>query len=329
MIDYRFVSVTTENQIASSGPRVQVQILKPEEPLVSVIMNCYNGAQYLGVAIDSVLAQSYANWEIVFWDNQSTDDSADIVKSYSDLRIKYFYASKQTPLYEARNCAVQKAGGELLAFLDVDDIWLPAKLEKQVMFFTDSEVGFVCGNYWVESGGGSGSGGRRRLVHKRPIPEGWVLDALLKFYFVGLVTLMVRRAAFDSLEHPFDPRYHIISDLDLVIRLSMTWKAGSVQEPVAVYRMHGNNESTKQRVRHADELEQWSSEMKGVAAIKSSCNAHFIRSNFAYIKAMNFVLLGNKRGAYRLLHELPWGQLKLRLWASLLLPRFVVQRVKN
>ncbi len=294
-------------------------------PLVSVIMNCYNGATYLRAAIESVLAQSYTHWEIIFWDNQSTDNSADIVRSYADPRIRYFYAPVHTLLYEARNCAVLKSAGELLAFLDVDDTWLPRKLELQTALFADPEVGFSCGNYWVESE----RKGRRWLAHKRPLPEGRVLDELLKFYFVGLVTLVVRRIAFDSLPYPFDPRYHIIGDLDLVIRLSMVWKVSSVQEPVAVYRLHGNNESTKHRGRHADELELWSGEMKELEAIRQSGNAHFIRSHFAYIKAMNFVLLGNKRGAYGLLAELPLGQLKLRLWMSLLLPRFVIQRVKN
>lgn len=296
-----------------------------QEPLVSVIMNCYNGAKYLNAAIDSVLAQSYPNWEIVFWDNQSTDGGATLVQSYADPRIKYFYAPKHTLLYEARNCAAQKANGELIAFLDVDDIWLPAKLAQQTALFADPEVGFVCGNYWVENE----LNGKRWIAHKRPLPDGLVLDELLKFYFVGLVTLMVRRAALDSLSYHFDPRYHIIGDLDLVIRLSMLWKAGSVQEPVAVYRMHGNNESTRHRDRHADELEQWSDEMKEVTAVRTSRNAHFIRSHFAYIKAMNFILAGNKRGACQLLRELPWGQLKFRVWAALLLPRLVVERLKN
>jgi len=207
----------------------------------------------------------------------------------------------------------------------VDDIWLPDKLLLQTALFEDPEVGFVYGNYWVENE----RKGRRCLAHKRPIPHGRVLDELLKLYFVGLVTLMVRRAAFDSLTYPFDPRYHIIGDLDLVIRLSMAWRAGRVQEPVAIYRMHSNNESTKHRDRHADELELWSNEMKEVEAISLSRNAHFIKSHYAYIKAMNFVLLGNKRGAHRLTKELPWGQLKFRVWVALLLPRFITQRIKN
>ena len=103
-----------------------------EQPLVSVIMNCFNGEKYLREAIDSVLAQTYQNWELIFWDNQSTDRSAEIVKSYDDPRIYYFYASQHTLLYEARNYAIEDQNGEFLAFLDVDDWWESDKLSIQL-----------------------------------------------------------------------------------------------------------------------------------------------------------------------------------------------------
>ena len=79
------------------------------QSLVSVIMNCFNGEKYLREAIDSVLAQTYQNWELIFWDNQSTDKSAEIVKSYEDPRIYYFYARHHTLLYEARNYAIEQS----------------------------------------------------------------------------------------------------------------------------------------------------------------------------------------------------------------------------
>ena len=68
--------------------------MQTEEPLVSILMNCFNGEKFLREAVDSVLAQTYQNWEVIFWDNQSTDKSAEIFKSYSDPRLKYFYAPK-------------------------------------------------------------------------------------------------------------------------------------------------------------------------------------------------------------------------------------------
>ena len=97
--------------------------MSKEEPLVSVVINCYNGERFLKKAIDSVYAQSYQNWEIIFWDNRSEDKSAEIFKSYNDKRFKYFYAKKHTSLYKARNLAIKESSGELLAFIDTDDLW--------------------------------------------------------------------------------------------------------------------------------------------------------------------------------------------------------------
>ena len=119
-------------------------------PLISVVINCYNGETFLKNAINSIYAQTYRNWEIIFWDNASTDSSADIAQSY-DEKIRYFKDVSTKPLYEARGLAVQKAKGEYLAFLDCDDWWDPYKLEKQISLFKDTKVGFVYGNYWVEN----------------------------------------------------------------------------------------------------------------------------------------------------------------------------------
>ena len=96
------------------------------KPLVSVIMNCYNGDRFLRQAIDSVYCQTYDNWEIIFWDNASTDSSAKIARSYDD-KIRYFLATKNTPLGEARNLALNKASGKYVAFLDCDDLYFPNK----------------------------------------------------------------------------------------------------------------------------------------------------------------------------------------------------------
>ena len=114
-----------------------------EKPLVSVIINCYNGEKYLREAIDSVIAQTYENWELVFWDNQSTDSTCSIVESYKDPRIHYFYAPKHTPLGEARNLAVEKANGEYINFLDADDVWSANKLAEQVKLIDPVKVGVI------------------------------------------------------------------------------------------------------------------------------------------------------------------------------------------
>src|SRR5688572_25586270 len=97
-------------------------------------MNCYNGEKYLREALDSVVAQTYQNWELIFWDNQSTDGSAAICKSYRDPRIRYFYAPTHTELGPARILAFQQIRGEFVAVLDADDISHPERLARQVAF---------------------------------------------------------------------------------------------------------------------------------------------------------------------------------------------------
>jgi glycosyltransferase involved in cell wall biosynthesis len=295
------------------------------EPLVSIVMNCYNGEKYLREAIDSTLAQTYENWEVIFWDNQSTDRSAEIFKSYVDPRLKYFYAPKHTWLYEARNYAIMKANGDFFAFLVVDDWWLPNKLEKQIPLFADPEVGLVCSNYWLKNE-------KRKKQWKALegiIPTGWVLDNLLKSYFVGLLSLVVRRSAFAALKYPCDPRYHVIGDLDIVIRLSLDWKLDCIQEPLAVCRKHDSNQLVKHRRRHLSELECWIGEMGKIEAVQASPYFYAVTLNYTYQKAIYQILLANKKDAFRISHDLPLGRLKLKLWTALVLPTSVFQRLKS
>ena len=117
--------------------------------LVSIIMNCYNGEKYLKQSLNSILKQTYQNWELIFWDNRSTDNSKKIYKSFNDNRFKYFFSDKHTNLHDARNLALDKAKGDFIAFLDTDDWWLPYKLEKQIPFFKNEEIKLVYGNCWI------------------------------------------------------------------------------------------------------------------------------------------------------------------------------------
>ena len=295
-------------------------------PLVSVVVNCYNGEKYLADAVKSVLSQTYQNWEIIFWDNQSTDRSAEIFKSYSDPRFKYFYAPKHTKLYEARNCAIEKAAGGFFAFLDVDDWWAPEKLEKQIPLFDDPEVGLVCSNFWIVNEQ------KKKLwkKHQQPAATGRVLNDLLANYFVGILTLIVRRAALESLSHPFDSRYHIIGDLDLVIRLGIEWKLDCVHEPVAFYRQHGNSESHKHRQLQVDEWGSWLREMGEIESVRSCSDWYRMKNEYVFTNALNQVILGNKKKAYGLSKTLLWGKPKIKLLLSLLFPTsYIQQRFKR
>ena len=121
-----------------------------KNPLVSIIINCYNGEEYLDEAIKSVLEQNYKHWEIIFFDNNSTDKSSSILKKYKDKRIKYFKSKKTYPLYKARNLAIAKSSGKLIAFLDVDDWWFRNKLNKQVkVFLKNNTIDVIYSNIYL------------------------------------------------------------------------------------------------------------------------------------------------------------------------------------
>src|SRR3972149_6628479 len=96
--------------------------IKNESSLISIIINSHNGAKYLREAIDSVYSQTYTNWEIILFDNCSTDETDTIVKQYDD-RLRYFRSEKFLNLGEARNKALKNAQGEIIGFLDSDDSW--------------------------------------------------------------------------------------------------------------------------------------------------------------------------------------------------------------
>lgn len=102
--------------------------------LVSIILPTYNSARWIRRSINSVLAQTYPAWELIVWDDGSTDSTTQIVSSYTDKRIKYYHASNKGVSF-ARNQAILQTRGEYLAFLDSDDEWYPNKLSDQVSIF--------------------------------------------------------------------------------------------------------------------------------------------------------------------------------------------------
>lgn len=121
------------------------------ERLVSIITPAYNAEEYIGAAIESVLKQTYQNWELIIVDDGSTDHTQRIVSSYTDERIRYHKLEKNSGVAVAMNRALTLAKGELLAFLDADDFWKPEKLEVQVNFMERNHYGFTFSAYEILS----------------------------------------------------------------------------------------------------------------------------------------------------------------------------------
>jgi glycosyltransferase involved in cell wall biosynthesis len=206
-------------------------------PLVSVIMNGHNVAPYVREAIDSVRAQTYRHWEIVFWDNCSSDDTAAIVRGYDEPRLRYFLAPTFTPLGQARNLAIREAQGEFIAFLDCDDIWLPEKLARQLPLFDDPEVGLV----YSDSVFFNARGDEKRAHGGIPPGHGRCFRQLLGRYFLPMETVVLRRRALEEQPGWFDPRFDMIGDADLFRRIARDWKIDGVADALARWRVHASS----------------------------------------------------------------------------------------
>jgi glycosyltransferase involved in cell wall biosynthesis len=221
----------------NSQPR---ETISSSLPTVSIIMNCLNCEKYLREAIDSVFAQTYENWEIVFWeDKASVDNSERIARSYGS-KLRYFRSDASLPLYGSRNRALQKARGKYIAILDCDDLWLPAKLEEQVKLLEkDEKVGLIYSDIVLFTEKGKE---KRSFKFKRPY-RGNIFSELLFENFINTQTVLIRKEAFDSLDNFFDGRLILSGDYDAYLRISYGWKVDYVDKPLARYRVHRNSKS--------------------------------------------------------------------------------------
>jgi len=267
---------------------------KKNNPLVSVIMNCFNGEFFLREAIESVINQTYENWELIFWDNRSKDKSAEIFKSYNDKRLKYFYANEHTPLYKARNLAIEKSKGDFISFIDTDDLWNKNKLELQIPYFIDPKVGVVYSNLWITKKKVT----KRKLYVKKKLPSGNIFYNIIKNYNVGILSVVIRKNFFLSLKEKFDERFSMIGDFDLFLRLSKICIFKSIQIPLASVRLHGQNLTVLMKDKETEEMEIWLKENK---CNLSGSYLEIIQKKVNYSKFLHFKIEGKYKECINIL----------------------------
>jgi glycosyltransferase involved in cell wall biosynthesis len=204
-------------------------------------MNVRNGASTLREALESVLRQSFHDWELIVWDDRSTDESAQIVAEYKDRRIRYFLSPEDTSLGKARGDAIRQAAGAWLAFLDQDDIWLPRKLEQQ-MALADDTIGLIYGRtvrFYP-----SGLERDYDQTHEFTLlPEGDIFDQLFAdSCFIAMSSAVFRRAAVEAVGG-IPEAIQIVPDYWLYVAVTRRYRVRAVQEVVCRYRMHSANTS--------------------------------------------------------------------------------------
>ena len=214
-----------------------------QRPLVSIIMPAYNAEKYIQESIESVLAQTYQNWELLIVNDASTDNTKAIINNYlSDPRIKIINHQKNKGLAQTRNTGIEQSTGEYITFLDTDDLWTPAKLERQIEYHRQyPEFPVSHTNYIIFKENGE----IRRPLRLRFKPSftmrGQLYKRLLAENMIGVLTVMIRADILKSFGG-FDGTLRSAEDHDLWLRLSkVNIPFGYINESLARYRVHGNS----------------------------------------------------------------------------------------
>lgn len=201
--------------------------------IVSVIIPTYNRASFISDAIDSVLSQTYQDYEIIVVDDGSTDDTKQVLSKYGN-QIHYIYQENQRQ-GAARNNGIRHSTGNYIAFLDSDDVWLPQKLEWDIACFeNESQIGFVYSNVMYISSDGA-------PLHKRRMksPTGDVLENIVLENFVVASTAIVKRECFDTVGLFNETREIAGSeDYEMWTRIASQYHFGYVDRSSTKYRVH-------------------------------------------------------------------------------------------
>jgi glycosyltransferase involved in cell wall biosynthesis len=223
---------------------------------VSIITALYNHEPYIAQAIESVLAQTYTDWEHVIWDDGSTDGGLAIAQRYAERypeKIKVFTHSGgiNRGQENTRNAALKKASGRYLALLDSDDYYHPRKFEYLVPLLADHRVGLAYGSaeFQLEPSGRKFSSGIKIE------PHGKVFEELVSENFICAGATLFRRECIEK-GLKFDPTFKTIGEYPLWLKIARDWEIAHIPKIVATWRDHGANLGTKLALRAKGELVQ-------------------------------------------------------------------------
>ena len=228
--------------------------------LVSIIMNCYNGEEFLKYSIESVINQTYKNFELIFYDNCSTDKSREIFHKYRllDKRLKYYKSSKKENLGLARYNAFKKVKGTFFLFLDTDDLMLPDKINSQIKSFVNKKIGAVYTNSLFFSKN------FRKPLYRISQPKERSFYNLIEKYDISLDTVIFNTKLVKKLKNPLDKRFNLIHDLDLIIRLSRFYRIRYLSKILSNWRVHTSSTSSNSYLRFAKEKKLFHKKIKKI-----------------------------------------------------------------
>lgn len=206
------------------------------KPRVSVLMPAYNASSYIGEAIQSIINQSYKDWELIIADDASTDSTPSILADWEkkDRRIRVLHNTTNLNISKNRNKLISHAKGEYIAWQDADDVSLTHRLERQVDYMENHpEVG-ICGGYLELF-----TGNRILGVRRYPENDAELRQLVFRYAVVSQPAAIIRRKCFEELGD-FDPTIPLsqAEDLDMALRIGSRYKFANLQERVIRYRVH-------------------------------------------------------------------------------------------
>jgi glycosyltransferase involved in cell wall biosynthesis len=209
---------------------------KHNTPRVSVLMPVYNAGPYLAEAIDSILAQTFSDFEFLIIDDGSTDGSGEIIQSYDDPRIRYLRNERNLGLVDTLNRGIELARGPYIARMDADDISLPERFERQIDFMDAHPDLGACGTAFQFFGDSD-------VLMVLPDNQRQAFTLLSETSCLGHPTSMIRKEILDQYAIRYEPAYEYAADYAFWIRISQVSGLASLPEPLLLYRWHSSNMS--------------------------------------------------------------------------------------
>ena len=207
-------------------------------PFVSIIMPAYNCEKYVADSINSVLEQTYKNYELIIIDDGSQDKTVEIIKYYSlkDSRIKIYLNENNQGVSYSRNRGISEAMGEWISFLDSDDLWKKTKLENQIMFALDKKVNFLF------SGSSFINEKNQPYVGTLEVPLKVTYEQLLKQNIISCSSVLIKKLYLEKYKMERDDTHE---DFGLWLRiLKNETNAYGINEPLLIYRISSKSKSS-------------------------------------------------------------------------------------
>ena len=292
---------------------------------ISVIINCHNGEKYLDQCLKSILNQKYKNIEIILFDNLSSDNSKNIIRNFSDERIKFFSSKKKLPLYHARNQAIDYASGELIAFLDVDDWWDVNYLSSRETIFNNNKYDIFYNNalFFYEKNN------KFKKYKNYTLPNGKIYDYLAKDYFIIISGSIIRKKVFDKVGK-FNSKFNIIGDYDFMMRASKICNFHGLNEPLIYYRVHQNNFSKKNTDIFYKEFYSWYLDQSEINDEDFLKNREYFTKRLLFLE-INHLLLNKRKNflVFKKILKYPNILQMFKFIIGFMLPKKIIKLIKN